>query len=396
MASAPRNSEAEIDSDKLADRRAPPHIILRTLPSLSFATPTHSIRVQLSFQSPSQNKLLAMPEETVVDVLHAPEPRNSFGTPPQPYNPSTSGRTHLDILQERMATKDDLKELSRELNATIDRRGVVTNGQIVAISTAFKEFKNDTFAQFQGERKAFEEETKKALSGLALQNVNVTAQTESIKEDVSVLEKNMNKKFDKIDKKFDKIDKKFDNMDKRFDDIMAILLRIPGVDIPAERLATSASASDLSATTASGSSKRGSPVVFLHEGTPSPPDSLAHASFEPPSPSGLSPSSLKAPSLRHRISSSSFTKSIRGLRNRVSGALGTLKTAKRQIEGTIEDLDAATQMFGTEQELDDTLLQSPVEDESPVAGPSTQPETQTASKGKLRLELGQPIQRDRE
>lgn len=62
MAPAPRKSEDEID--KLADPRVPPHIILRTLPSLSFATPTHSVRVQLSFQSPTPHKLLAMSGQT--------------------------------------------------------------------------------------------------------------------------------------------------------------------------------------------------------------------------------------------------------------------------------------------------------------------------------------------
>lgn len=67
MAPAPRKSEDEID--KLAGPRARPHIILRTLPSLSFATPTHSVRVQLSFQSPTPHKSLAMSGQTGVYPL---------------------------------------------------------------------------------------------------------------------------------------------------------------------------------------------------------------------------------------------------------------------------------------------------------------------------------------
>ncbi|KAI0370495.1 hypothetical protein BV20DRAFT_966380 [Pilatotrama ljubarskyi] len=55
MARAAKDSEA---GDKCDPRR--PHIILRTLPSLSFSTPTHSISLQLSLHTLPRDKLTRM------------------------------------------------------------------------------------------------------------------------------------------------------------------------------------------------------------------------------------------------------------------------------------------------------------------------------------------------
>ncbi|EIW55095.1 uncharacterized protein TRAVEDRAFT_74055 [Trametes versicolor FP-101664 SS1] len=382
MAPAPRKSEAEID--KLADPRTPPHIILRTLPSLSFATPTHSIRVQLSFQFPTPHKLLAMPEQTAVDVQHTPDPRYSFGGPAQPYNTDPSTRTQLDTLQERMATKYALDSLIKE----VDRRTEVTNGKIDAISTAFDEFKDTTFKEFQTKREVFEKETRESLRSHSTQIANVSLQVGGLREEVEGHVEGLKGEVQALQ----------NNMNERLDALMAIILRIPGVEIPAASLATVAPPSVPIVTTTPLPRNRESPVTFHNphdSDTSSLPDSLLYPPLEPPSPSGLSPSSLKPPSLRKRISTASMNK-VTSVTKTVQGVFSRLKTAKHNIEDTMQDLDAMTQMLQAGQQQDDALLPSPQEYESPVAGPSTPTETQTASKGKSKLKLGQPIQRDRQ
>lgn len=259
-----------------------------------------------------------------------------------------------------MATKDAVQALSKKLNDTISQRGVATNAHIVAISNAFNKFKDDTFVKFENDRKTFEQDTLKALEGQSLEIANVVIQ-------IGDLEKRMDNDFKQVNEKLD--------------NIMAML---------------SASASVPVVTTASGPPKRGSPVTFLREvDTSSLPDSLLYPPLEPPSPSGLSPSSLKPPSLRKRISTASMNK-VTSVTKTVQGVFSRLKTAKHNIEDTMQDLDAMTQMLGAGQQQDDALLHSPQEYESPVAGPSTPTETQTASKGKSKLKLDQPIQRDRQ
>ncbi|KAI0820565.1 hypothetical protein BC628DRAFT_1422744 [Trametes gibbosa] len=66
MAPAAKKSEDRIGKAE-RQRRGPAHIILQTLPALSFSTPTHTIRLQLTFQPPSaQDKMSANSASNVV------------------------------------------------------------------------------------------------------------------------------------------------------------------------------------------------------------------------------------------------------------------------------------------------------------------------------------------
>lgn len=288
-----------------------------------------------------------------------------------------------------MATKDDIQKLAKSLIDEMNQRREATNTDIVSISTAFEDFKNNTFVTSEGENK--EEFTRHTR-----QNLNVEVQIRGLRKEVGDLSEGLEKVDKDLKDGFKKIE---DNMNQRLDALMAIILRIPGVEIPAASLATVAPPSVPIVTTTPLPRKRGSPVTFHNphdSDTSSLPDSLLDPPLEPPSPSGLSPSSLMPPSPRHRLSRSSLSKSMQNLRKGFRGVLSKIRTAERDMEGTMQDLDAMTQMLGAGQQQDDALLPSPQEYESPVAGPSTPTETQTASKGKSKLKLDQPIQRDRQ
>ncbi|KAL1949101.1 hypothetical protein VTO73DRAFT_10907 [Trametes versicolor] len=134
MAPAPRKSE-EIDKP---DPRAP-HIILRTLPSLSFSTPTHSIRVQLAFQPPLRNKYLAMND--VADAVVDRQSIDTFGGPRNPGaeadNSSLSNRMSTPSQKSLYARLDALEsnvaEMPAKITAQVQEQITALDGRITAI-----------------------------------------------------------------------------------------------------------------------------------------------------------------------------------------------------------------------------------------------------------------------
>lgn len=69
---------SKIEEIEKSDPRAP-RIILRTLPSLSFSTPTHTVRIQLSVRQP--------PREKGAYARNYHPPRSPLTCPDSPYKP---------------------------------------------------------------------------------------------------------------------------------------------------------------------------------------------------------------------------------------------------------------------------------------------------------------------
>ncbi|KAH9855403.1 hypothetical protein C2E23DRAFT_815681 [Lenzites betulinus] len=77
MAPVHKTSEDAIDKPDRR-RRAPPHIILHTLPAFSFSTPTHSIRIQFAYQTPPARANPARTKMTTAVAGNGAYPRLSL------------------------------------------------------------------------------------------------------------------------------------------------------------------------------------------------------------------------------------------------------------------------------------------------------------------------------
>ncbi|KAI0637163.1 hypothetical protein C8Q77DRAFT_551264 [Trametes polyzona] len=157
MAPAPTESEF-IDKP---DARAG-HIILLTIPSLSFSTPTHRIHVQLAFQPSAQEKPFPM-SDTSVDShsiagtfgQRVPSPASSGGLLPR-----SSSRLSVDSNQSYV-TKDDLRAVKAELHK------FATKEDLKAVKAELQKFATkDDLKAVKDDLKAVKDELKKDYANI--------------------------------------------------------------------------------------------------------------------------------------------------------------------------------------------------------------------------------------
>ncbi|KAI0665410.1 hypothetical protein C8Q78DRAFT_1064875 [Trametes maxima] len=172
-------ASGEIDKPNLRT----PHIVLHTVPSLSFSTPTHTVNFQLSLLSPPQDKFQRM--ATVVDAQSAV----SYGSD------RASLSSSIARAQSRQSSVAAVDERSEELSQR-------QQGETASTHTFGK---MEEYLEQRVDR--LEKRMKEQFEGQSWL--------------MDKLKSDMDKRFDAQDKRFDAQDKRIDklksDMDKRFD-----------------------------------------------------------------------------------------------------------------------------------------------------------------------------------
>ncbi|EIW55090.1 uncharacterized protein TRAVEDRAFT_22871 [Trametes versicolor FP-101664 SS1] len=96
---------AEVEETEKPDPRAP-RIILRTLPSLSFSTPTHTVRIQLSIRPQAREK--------------DPRSRAWLGAP-RPESHAVDAGIREALVKQRAAISDRIKERSNRVQTLMPK-----------------------------------------------------------------------------------------------------------------------------------------------------------------------------------------------------------------------------------------------------------------------------------
>ncbi|KAI0631180.1 hypothetical protein C8Q77DRAFT_191131 [Trametes polyzona] len=124
---APRSITSGEEIDKTGPRSRQQHIILRTIPPLSLRTPTHSIRLQLSYHSPPPDKhrTTTMNDASIIETRSF----HSFGRQ-TPSSNEDSGGTRPSTAQSTFITRSDLEESVQKITLAASE----TSQQVAALS----------------------------------------------------------------------------------------------------------------------------------------------------------------------------------------------------------------------------------------------------------------------
>ncbi|KAI0665898.1 hypothetical protein C8Q78DRAFT_481169 [Trametes maxima] len=382
--------------DKTALRRP---IVLRTLPSLSFSTPTHSVSIQLSFGSGALSTLKPLDMTTIRAPLNAVG-NHSTRSSVERYTPIDEVvmrvddiETRLDSLEARVSElssrvstgfsdlreeiRDGLGAIRAEMKAKFDdldwklKIGEVADSNTWLEFVKLRESTNKNLAIMSNKIDALEKKTGDAFrqmsTKISMLEKKVDVRSEQTNNKISALEKKVDERFVALETRMDGMDEKLDNVQTTLNLILMHLAGSP----QAQRLDTNQL------------------IVPVSPRSPTSPTSPYSTTSAPRSPvwstSGLTvpyahgAASASSPALRNRSSTRSLRNTFTRIRNLVSRNASTMGAEIDAIEREAVDLAADFEDIPPVPPI-------PAEHQSEAAAAAADP-----SERKIKLMIDQPI-----